>query len=44
MENRGQNKGWLLTFCFIKNREKIMEDYTRNIEFVENKRICSVVV
>lgn len=44
MESRGQKKGWLLTFCFLKNREKRVEEYTRKVEYVGDRTIYSVVV
>lgn len=44
MESRGQKKGWLLTFCFLESREKRIEDYTRSVEYIEDKEIYSVVV
>lgn len=44
MESRGQKKGWLLTFCFLKNREKRMEEYTRTMEYAGEKSVYSVVV
>lgn len=44
MESRGQKKGWMLTFCFLENREKRMEEYTRTIECIGDKEIYSVVV
>nr|WP_300824894.1 hypothetical protein [uncultured Schaedlerella sp.] len=44
MESRGQKKGWLLTFCFLKNREKRIEEYTRTENCLGDKSIYSVVV
>ncbi len=44
MESRGQKKGWLLTFCFLENREKTIKDYTRTLRFDQNQEIYSVVV
>ena len=44
MESRGQNLGWLLTFCFQEGQEKRMEDYTREITDFNGKKIYSVVV
>ncbi|NBJ03249.1 hypothetical protein D3Z62_24965 [Lachnospiraceae bacterium] len=44
MESRGQKKGWLLTFCFLKNREKRIEEYTRTEKCLGDKSIYSVVV
>ena len=44
MESRGQKKGWLLTFGFLKNREKRIEEYTRTENCLGDKSIYSVVV
>ncbi len=44
MESRGQKKGWHLTFCFLKNREKRIEEYTRTENCLGDKSIYSVVV
>lgn len=44
MESRSQTEGWLLTFCFQKDREKKREDYTKEIRDVKGKRICSFAV
>lgn len=44
MESRGQSEGWLLTFCFQKDREKKAEDYTCEIDIVDEKKIYSFLV
>lgn len=44
MESRGQKKGWLLTFCFLESREKIMENYTKTVKYIGDREIHSVVV
>ncbi|MBQ2115441.1 MAG: hypothetical protein II193_02490, partial [Lachnospiraceae bacterium] len=44
MDIRKQNKGWLLTFCFNRNKEMIKEKYTSQIIEHEGKNILSVIV
>lgn len=44
MDIRHQTRGYLVTFCFHKNREKVIEDYTQEIHLYEQKEIYEVVV
>lgn len=44
MESRAQTEGWLLTFCFARDQEKRIRDYTREIDEVNGKKIYSFVV
>ena len=44
MENRVQTEGWLLTFCFQEGKEKKIEDYTREINEIDGKKIYSFFV
>ena len=44
MESRGQEQGWLLTFCFNDGREKIQEKYTGKLKGEDGIMIYSVVV
>lgn len=44
MDSRGQERGWLLTFCFNEGREKKAEDYTKEIQIGAGKIIYSFVV
>lgn len=44
MEGRGQEQGWLLTFCFNDGRERIGEEYTGKRSVAEGRTIYSVIV
>lgn len=44
LDARGQNRGWLLTFCFLQNKAKVVEDYTREVVIYKGKEILTYVV
>lgn len=44
MESRNQQKGWLVTFCFLHSRVKTIEEYTRTVACADEREIYSVVV
>lgn len=44
MESRGQEEGWLLTFCFLKTREEKEENYSGERKDIPGKTIHSYVV
>lgn len=44
LESRSQKKGWLVTFCFRLNKEKLMDVYTRESIQYEGKEIVTFIV
>ena len=44
LESRGQAKGWMLTFCFMQNKEKLVKAYTRELLQYDGKEISTFVV
>lgn len=44
LESRFQTKGWMVTFCFNKNKELLREQYTREVIQYEGKEISTFLV
>lgn len=44
LDSRSQTKGWMVTYCFTKNREKLTDMYTREAIQYEGKEISTFVV
>ena len=44
LESRFQTKGWMVTFCFNKNKEQLREQYTREVIQYEGKEIRTFLV
>ena len=44
LESRSQKKGWMISFCFNKNKEQLRDQYTRESLRYEGKEISTFVV
>ena len=44
LESRSQKKGWLISFCFNRNKGKVIDAYTREAIQYEGKEISTFVV
>ena len=44
LDSRSQKRGWMVSFCFNQNTEKVVKKYTREAIQYEGKEINAFVV